>query len=131
MVCLASQSTSSRRVFFKDEPALIAGNKPAPVDLSVLGDATHGRVNSKKAKSPKSSPTSPSPNKVKSPKGSPGLVALLMDSLELPSALVKGAQRAEIEHRNRSILLSRCSRYTLAAQRAPRLFHARGKRAAC
>ncbi|KAJ1619422.1 hypothetical protein T492DRAFT_890386, partial [Pavlovales sp. CCMP2436] len=120
----------SRRVSFREEEIEVVHletHRPSAVMLvSAHGHARRGvRVSSKKsprlsphltprAKSPKASPRS---NPI-----SPGLrhatVAMLMDALELPSSLVKSVKRAELDH----LLTSRCSRYTLAAQRAPKLF---------
>lgn len=134
---------------FDDGPAVVEleVSRPKRLDLGVIngnGNGSNhrrGRVSAKKAKSPKLSPALSPRAKSKSPKISPRLVttglrhataALLMDTLELPSALVKSAKRAELEHLNRKVLLSRCSRYTFASQRAPRLFHhAHGSRAVC
>jgi hypothetical protein len=110
--------------------------RPQPVRV---GLHRHARASAKKGKSPRLSPAL-SPKTTKSPRLSPRAAgispglrhatnALLFDTLELPTAL-KGAKRQELEHR--AIALSRCSRYTALALRAPRLFHStRGPRAVC
>jgi hypothetical protein len=125
--CAPLSTQAKRRVSYREDEILIVEHEKH-LETHAHGHGRRGvRVSSKKTKSPRLSPRlSP---RAKSPKASPrsptspGLrhatVALMMDALELPSSLVKSVKRAELDHLQ---VMSRCSRYTLAAQRAPKLF---------